>query len=952
MEVILALAIFGIIGTTIATLIVGSLSALNQGGEQTVAEALAEEGIEGVRSIRDNAWNELRVSASGIEPQFGKWTFKGEATTDAIGKYTRTITLDDVCRDATDEITSCPGIYTDLHSKKATVEIVWEVRPGINNTVQRIAYFTNWDSVTVTDTTKADFDAGSHNSTFNTTSGNDVELTESNIFLTSAIHDTIQLSGNENANSIFIDEYSDILYVGRVSGSNAEFLAFDISDIENGTPLESEALGSTEIGATVNSIFVDGNYAYLATDKSGEELIVIDLEDYTIIGSWDTPSNEGAGLSVVATGTRAFIGTQANGSGVEWYAVDVTDPTNINPMPLGDEEISGDVNDMIISGNFAHLATSHDTLDYYIIDLTDYNNEETIDVPGNDNAWSVYVDGTKSYIGKSSSTNAEIFEYDISTITSVNLIDAVEVGDNVLGIAVEDGFAYLATNDGSNELQIARLENYTVIGTGNANGSGTCNRVVFYGAYAYLACRDNTDEIQIFKSSAVAGWETPYEIGNGDTPGNDNAPVVGFYGDYVFIGTEKNSGGQEFFSFHVTSGANGLYEFEPSGSYEISQTVNDIFITSDGNYVYLATSEDPQELLVLNITDPANIVYAGVFDASDPPNGNGVYVVGNTAYLVTKNNAGTSDPFSCVNTELYVLDISNLSNIQCTKSGELGEDGNAIVVSGNYAYISTNGEEIQIWNIASNPLPTKVGGYDAPGGSNGRGLALDGNTLYFTRANGEFYVLDISGANATDPQPKDSIDLGNGNFNISIQSGVNAFVGSADGNTELKIVNIEDPNNISIRATFDADGNVLDAAYDAATGYVYLATTNNDQELQIVEALPQRFAQKGTFTSQIFDATDTSPFQVLSWTETIPSCTPTCDITILFRSAATIAGIKNAKWAGPEGLDLDEDDFFTNPTGTLIHPDTNGFRYFQYKAMFTGGGTESPELEDVIVDYK
>lgn len=145
-ELIIAMAIFSLIGAAMIVMVVGSFTALVQGGEHTQAKALAQEGIEAVRAIKDRAWNENIYSTSSISVSSGQWVFDGEGTTETIGQFTRTISFDNVCRDSSDDITDCPGDYIDVHSKKATVSISWEIRPGVTNLVQRIAYLTNWDS--------------------------------------------------------------------------------------------------------------------------------------------------------------------------------------------------------------------------------------------------------------------------------------------------------------------------------------------------------------------------------------------------------------------------------------------------------------------------------------------------------------------------------------------------------------------------------------------------------------------------------------------------------------------------------------------------------------------------------------------------------------------------------------------------------------------------------------
>jgi len=58
LEVVVARGVFALIAATLMALAIGGLQGLEQGGEQTQAQALAQEGMEAVRSIRDRAWNE------------------------------------------------------------------------------------------------------------------------------------------------------------------------------------------------------------------------------------------------------------------------------------------------------------------------------------------------------------------------------------------------------------------------------------------------------------------------------------------------------------------------------------------------------------------------------------------------------------------------------------------------------------------------------------------------------------------------------------------------------------------------------------------------------------------------------------------------------------------------------------------------------------------------------
>jgi hypothetical protein len=143
-ELIIALAVFSLVITGLVTMATGGFNALNQGADETEAEALAQEGSEAVRAIRDMGWNNLIYNSTGLQIVDGKWEFMGEGTNNTIGRYTRAISIQPVCRDVSNNITACPGQYTDIYVKKITLTITWTTPSGKVNTVQRIEYVTNW----------------------------------------------------------------------------------------------------------------------------------------------------------------------------------------------------------------------------------------------------------------------------------------------------------------------------------------------------------------------------------------------------------------------------------------------------------------------------------------------------------------------------------------------------------------------------------------------------------------------------------------------------------------------------------------------------------------------------------------------------------------------------------------------------------------------------------------
>lgn len=124
-EALLSTSLFGLAITGLAgSLIIGQQASVNAGSRARATD-LAIEGIESVRNIRDEAFNELRFNQSGVDNSTNEWVFSGEGTTETIDIFTRTISFSEVCRDSNDEIASCPASYSDPHTKEITSTVDW-----------------------------------------------------------------------------------------------------------------------------------------------------------------------------------------------------------------------------------------------------------------------------------------------------------------------------------------------------------------------------------------------------------------------------------------------------------------------------------------------------------------------------------------------------------------------------------------------------------------------------------------------------------------------------------------------------------------------------------------------------------------------------------------------------------------------------------------------------------
>ena len=139
LELVLAVAIFSFSSFALATMIIDSNISTRLSADRTDALLYAKEGVEAVRSIRDNDWTSWASTADGNHGlsintvgSSSAWVFSG--TSDLIdNKYTRTVNI------ATDS-----EVPT---SKVVTVNIAWDLTPGRIASTTLLTIFSNWPDV-------------------------------------------------------------------------------------------------------------------------------------------------------------------------------------------------------------------------------------------------------------------------------------------------------------------------------------------------------------------------------------------------------------------------------------------------------------------------------------------------------------------------------------------------------------------------------------------------------------------------------------------------------------------------------------------------------------------------------------------------------------------------------------------------------------------------------------
>jgi prepilin-type N-terminal cleavage/methylation domain-containing protein len=158
LEVLLASIIFVIFSSAAVMVVLQAFNANRIGQENSIATQFATEGLEAVRSIRNQGFTNIDGLAStycssgaGVQLSGGVWTLKAAATSDTLSsdtRFSRVITICDAIRTATASSDLDTSGITYENVKKVTSTVTWKFKSAQStaNSISLVTYLTNWRS--------------------------------------------------------------------------------------------------------------------------------------------------------------------------------------------------------------------------------------------------------------------------------------------------------------------------------------------------------------------------------------------------------------------------------------------------------------------------------------------------------------------------------------------------------------------------------------------------------------------------------------------------------------------------------------------------------------------------------------------------------------------------------------------------------------------------------------
>lgn len=258
-----------------------------------------------------------------------------------------------------------------------------------------------------------------------------------------------------------LDAYHDKLFVTANNSSEHKetFFIFDVIDPSNPTLIlkfDNDLANATGLNAFALASTTDGLFAYTASQTSKQlHIIDLDSEPPETVAMYKIPGVTGAtGFRIAYKNGYVYLGLDKTDTGPEFNIIDVHNPSA--PLWVGGFQVGNQVNDMLISGSYAYLATPNDN-ELIILNIT--NPSHPVAVGGYDapstattgSGKSIYLSRDNLYLGLTAIASHPEF-YIIDASNPVNyaptILGTKETGSSVNQLLVRDYIAYFLTTTG------------------------------------------------------------------------------------------------------------------------------------------------------------------------------------------------------------------------------------------------------------------------------------------------------------------------------------------------------------------------------------------------------------------------------------------------------------------------------------------------------------------------
>lgn len=526
-EVLVAIGISAIMLPALATAVIASREGRTQSTQRFTATTLMQEAEEAVLTIKNTNWTSISTNGT-YYPTISGSTWGLATGSEIIGNFVREIEISDSERDSNGNIVQSGG-QTDPSTKTIKITVSWST--PFASSVSDTLYLSRWrNNTTWSQTTQAEFNGATslQNTVTTNNNGGEVELAPGPA---DTDWSTPEVFGGANTTGTTdgVDIYTAGNYAYIITGNI--FNIFDIS-----LPTSPVFLGSYDAGGAVNQVSVSGSFAYLATTLNNAELIVLNISNPLSPSLASTINLSGTtdALSIFTSGNYAYIG-RASSTSSEFQIINITNPSS--PSLNGALDHSDSVNDIVVSGNYAYLATNSNTQELLVVNITNPSTPTTAgsyDSPGTVDALDLDIDLVNNpntlYLTRlRNNQGQELYSVNISNPTTPAELNGFEVNSDVYGVTADSDLAFIGTVRNGRQFIIIDVSTPSNMSEfGRNNYGSTINAVKAHSGYVYGATVNDSQELVVFGPSATGASKGYVQIGAIESSTFDAGINVGF----------------------------------------------------------------------------------------------------------------------------------------------------------------------------------------------------------------------------------------------------------------------------------------------------------------------------------------------------------------------------------------------------------------------------------------
>lgn len=324
---------------------------------------------------------------------------------------------------------------------------------------------------------------------------------------------------------------------------------------------------------------------------------------------------------------------------------------------------------------------------------------------------------------------------DWKNLRTLGTID-IGPGNAAVGLAVTTSSVYIAANASdekkSDIFAVGILNPSSPVLLGDKNTSRGGLAIAVKGTYAYLGNESSTKQVQVIDIHNLNEMEV---VANLSLPNNSSSVLsAAISGSVLYVGTAQSSG-NELFAIDVSNPRIPVV----LGSLEMNADVNDIFFYN--NRLYLATSRDTSELVIVNPQTPSAMVVSGSYNAAGDGDGHGVYVNSQDSHLYLARKQGTqaADP------DVLIFSLATPDSPVLLGTLDTNTSVNAVFAADNLMFLATENAnlEFQVYDVSNPAAPLYYSGLNFPQNAT-RFVFLNNMVFVSVRSNDALRIITSS----------------------------------------------------------------------------------------------------------------------------------------------------------------------------------------------------------------